>query len=230
VNSSSIFVTTTGDIYVDTFRSIGGVGKIISNSTVSISLMNMCQQCWDIFIDMNNNLYCSLSERHQIVAKLLGNDFNRLTIVGGTGSAGSHSIMLHNPRGIFVDTDFDLYVADCGNNRIQRFLSGKLTATTIAGNGSLNPTIALNCPTDIILDVDKYLFIVDSGNHRIIRSESNGFQCLFGCFGSSGSASNQLLNPWALSFDSYGNIFVTDQGNSRIQNFSLMIKSCGKIS
>jgi DNA-binding beta-propeller fold protein YncE len=192
--------------------------------------MKICQQCWAIFIDMNNTLYCSLSERHQIIAKSLNNNSNQLTIVGGTGTASSMSNMLHNPRGIFVDITFDLYVADCGNDRTQLFLSGKLSAVTIAGNGSLNITIPLNCPTDIILDGDRYLFIVDSGNHRIIGSGPSGFRCLVGCSGSSGSSPNQLYKPWALSFDSYGNIFVTDQGNSRIQKFNLMPVSCGKFN
>ena len=49
LNVSSIFETTTGDIYIDTFYSIGGVGKIILNSTIGIPRMNICQQCWDIF-------------------------------------------------------------------------------------------------------------------------------------------------------------------------------------
>jgi hypothetical protein len=229
LNSSSIFVTTTADIYIDTFHTIGGVGKITSNSTISISLMNMCQQCWDIFIDINNNLYCSLSERHQIIAKSLNNDCSRVTIVGGTGSGGSKSTMLNDSRGIFVHTTLDLYVADCGNDRIQFFRSGKLTATTIVGNGSLNTTIPLNCPTSIVLDGNQYLYIVDSGNHRIVGSDSNGFRCLIGCFGSAGSASNQLSNPWSLSFDSNGNIYVSDQGNNRIQKFNFVINLCSKL-
>ena len=190
--------------------------------------MNICQQCWDLFININNVLYCSLSERHQIIAKSLNNDLNLLTIVGGTGSAGSTSTTLNNPRGIFVDITLNLYVADCGNNRIQLFRSGKLSATTIVGNGSLNITITLNCPTSIILDGNNYLFIVDSGNNRIVGSDANGFRCIIGCSGSSGSASYQLNHPWAISFDSSGNIFVSDQGNNRIQKFSLLTDSSGK--
>jgi hypothetical protein len=190
--------------------------------------MNQCQQCWDIFIHVNNALYCSLSERHQIIARSLNNDSNLLAIVAGTGTAGSTSNMLHTPRGIFVDITWDLYVAECGNDRIQLFQAEKLSATTIVGNGSANITFTLNCPTDIVLDSNKYLFIVDSGNHRIVGSDSSGFRCLVGCNESSGVASSQLANPWALSFDVYGNIFVTDHGNSRIQKFSWMDNLCGK--
>jgi len=215
-------VKTTGDIYVDSFHTIGGISQITLNLTIRIPTMNICQQCWDLFIDTNNVLYCSLSERHQIIAKSLNNYLNLWTIVGGTGNAGSTSNTLNNPRGIFVDITLNLYVADCGNNRIQLFRSGKLSATTIVGNGSLNVTITLNCPTSIILDGNKYLFIVDSGNHRIVGSDRNGFRCIIGCSNSSGSTSNQLFNPRSINFDSYGNIYVTDQGNNRIQKFNLM--------
>ena len=142
-NSSSLFMTTTGDIYIDTFYSIGGISKITSNSTINIPRMNLCQQCWDIFIDISNNLYCSLSERHQIISKSLNNDENPLEIVGGTGSAGSTSMMLNSPRGIFVGITLGLYVADCRNNRIQLFPLGKLSATTILGIDSLNMNLYL---------------------------------------------------------------------------------------
>jgi DNA-binding beta-propeller fold protein YncE len=175
-------------------------------------------------------LYCSLGERHQVIAKSLNYTTNRFLIVAGTGSPDTASNTLDNPRGIFVDINFDLYVADCGNDRIQLFHSEKLSGITIAGNGSSNITITLNCPTGIVLDGDQYLFIVDHNNHRIIRSGPNGFQCLLGCSGSSGSASSALNGPWSLSFDSYGNIFVTDQDNNRIQKFLLSTNSNGKFN
>ena len=37
------------------------------------------------------------------------------------------------PRGIFVDTNLDLYVADRYNHRVQLFRSGQLDAVTVAG-------------------------------------------------------------------------------------------------
>ncbi len=229
-NAYSLFVTMSGNIYIDSLNSFGGVSKWTSNLTIGILTMRTCQKCWGLFIDISNMLYCSLGGRHQVISESLNYNTNTFTIVAGTGSADTALNTLDNPRGIFVDINFDLYVADCGNNRIQLFHSGKLTGITVAGSGSSNITITLNCPTDIILDADKYLFIVDSGNHRIVKSGLNGFQCLAGCSGSSGLASNQLNSPWSLSFDSYGNIFVTDQGNNRIQKFILSINSSGKFN
>ncbi|CAF1031063.1 unnamed protein product [Adineta steineri] len=223
-----LFVTTAGEIYVDSDNSTGRIDKWRLNSTVGISIMYTCTKCYDIFIDMNNNLYCSMKNSHQIVIKSLDVISNALTIVAGTGNAGSTSSMLNGPYGIYVNTNFDLYVADYSNNRIQLFQSGQLNGITVAGAGSLNTTIALNGPTGIILDADNYLFIADQNNHRIVGSGPNGFRCLVGCSGSNGSAANQLTTPKILSFDSYGNMYVTDFGNNRVQKFILSTNLCGE--
>lgn len=226
-NPYSLFVTTTGDVYIDSGTSDGRVDKLTLNSTSSVSVMYTSYMCLDLFVDISNTLYCSMTSLHQVVTKSLNSASNAFSIVAGTGTSGPASNMLNNPHGIFVDINFDLYVADWSNHRIQLFRSGELNGTTVAGNGAPG-TITLNCPTGIVLDADNNLFIVDSYNHRIVGSGPNGFRCLVGCSGSSGPASNQLRNPWSLSFDSYGNIFVTDMGNSRIQKFVLSTNSCGK--
>ena len=222
-----IFVTTAGDIYVGASSPNVGLDKWTSNSTVGVPTMYTCQDCWDVFVDISDTLYCSMRYSHQVVTKSLNSDSNALTIVAGTGTAGPAANMLNNPLGIFVDMNFDLYVADFGNNRIQLFRSGQLNGTAVAGNGA-SGTITLNCPTAIILDADKHLFIVDCYNHRIVGSGPNGFQCLVGCSGGGGPAPNQLNYPWSLSFDSYGNMFVTDLGNSRVQKLSLLTSLCSK--
>jgi sugar lactone lactonase YvrE len=120
--------------------------------------------------------------------------------------------------------NFDLYVADCHNHRVQLFQSGELNGITVAGSLSPNPTINLRCPIGIVLDAEKNLFIVDSGNHRIVGLSSNGFRCLVGCYGK-GEQSNQLNDPSSFRFDRSGNMFVADTGNNRIQKFEYL-KSC----
>ncbi|CAF1683022.1 unnamed protein product, partial [Adineta ricciae] len=191
-----------------------------------IKRMNLCQQCFHIFVTENDILYCSFTDRHQILSKSLLNQWNPLLIVAGTGTQGSTSTTLRFPRGIFIDEiNQDLFIADSGNNRIQLFQLNKLTGITKVGNGSLNVTIDLNCPTSIALDKQSYLFIVDSMNNRIIGENQNGFYCLIGCNKSSGINSNQLNQPSSISFDSFGNIFITDRKNNRIQKFNLIIDS-----
>jgi hypothetical protein len=219
----SLFVTITGDIYVDN-GGIGRIEKLTLNAIQSSTVMNVDGQCYGLFVDINDNLYCSMSGENQVIKKAL--DSPTITIVAGTGSYGSLSNMLNGPRGIFVDINFDLYVADFNNDRIQLFKLGELNATTLVGTGA-SSDITLNQPSGIVLDADKYLFIVDRSNRRIVGQGPNGFRCLVGCSGS-GSASNELDGPITLSFDSYGNMFVTDSRNNRIQKFDLSMNSCSK--
>lgn len=47
------------------------------------------------------------------------------TIVAGpTSTAGTSAIFLNNPYDVFIDGNFNIYVADYTNNRIQKFLPG----------------------------------------------------------------------------------------------------------
>ena len=226
-NPHSLFVTTEDDIYVSYTSSYTQVDKWTLDANSSVVVMSINYYCNGLFVDISNTLYCSVIYYDQVVKQWLSDSVTTSTKIAGTGTSGSTSDMLSSPHGIFVDINFDLYVADCGNNRIQLFHLGQLNALTVAGKGA-PVNLTLNCPTGIVLDADNYLFIVDSGNHRIIRSWTNGFRCVVGCSGSRGSGPNQLSTPWTLSFDSYGNMFVADRNNGRIQKFILSTNSSGK--
>ena len=229
----AIFVSVLDDIYINSDQYNGSIFELNSNTNSSVLVMYAGGICWGIFVDIMNNLYCSVGDRHKVIRKSLSSNSNTTTIVAGTGCQGSSDNMLNTPQGIFVDTNLDLYVADAYNNRIQLFRPNELNAITVAGSGSLNMTITLNSPVGVILDGDKYLFIVDRGNHRIVGSGPNGFRCIVGCFGP-GSASNQLIGPQGISFDSFGNIFVAEgwwsggATNDRIQKFILLNNTLGK--
>ncbi len=223
---AGLFVTINGDIYVSSALS-NGIEKSTLNAVNSVPVMNADGQCFGLFVDINDNLYYSMSNRFVVLKHSLISSAETLAIVAGNGSDGSLSTMLSWPKGIYVDVNSDLYVADSGNNRIQLFRSGNLNGITLAGNGAPG-TITLNDPTGVVPDIDGYLFIVDSGNHRIVGSGLNGFRCLVGCSGSTGTASNQLNYPWNVGFDSYGNMFVTNMRNNRIQKFLFKSDSCNE--
>ena len=148
------------------------------------------------------------------------------SVIAGNGTPGSSLTQLYGPMGIFVTTNYSLYVADYLNNRIQMFPSGQLTATTVAGDTAPG-TITLFGPSGVALDADGYMFIVDRFMNRVVGQSTSGFRCIVGCTYVNGSAPNQLSVPSSLSFDSYGNIFVSDTGNRRIQKFLSATNSCG---
>src|SRR4051812_10948433 len=58
------------------------------------------------------------------------------TIIAGTGTSGLGANQLFNPYGLALDSQTSLYVVDRGNDRVQKYLSGTLSGSTVAGQAS----------------------------------------------------------------------------------------------
>lgn len=224
----SLFVTADGTIYVDNGEE-DKVEKWTLDATESAVAMTTDGPCSGLFVDIEDSLYCSLAYWDQVVKQWLDTEGMKLqtTVAGNNESCGPALDMLCDPRGIFVTTKLDLYVADCGNNRIQLFAPGELTGKTVVGDVKIS-SLRLNCPSGVVVDGDNYLFIVDAGNSRIIRSKSNGYDCVVGCSTRRGSASDQLDRPYTVAFENAGNILVTDDDNYRVQKFMLITNTDGR--
>ena len=225
---STLFVTEDKYLYFETTKHPGRIVRRALNSTDNATVAQFAAECHGLFIDTNNTLYCSIMGQHRVEVKSLNDTFaGPVATRAGVGGYGSLANQLQNPWGIFVDTNFDLYVADASNNRIQLFRLGNDSATTLVGSGT-HGSNSLWFPTDVILDADANLYIADNNQHRIVRVTPIGFQCIAGCSGTSGSAAHQIYVAYSLRFDSYGNLFVVDERNFRVQKF-LLTSRCRKI-
>ena len=220
-----VFVIITGDMY---FNSNTSIDKWSLDRNMSTGAIYINSMCFGLFVDISNTIYCSMLSLHQVVKQWLKDNSTTWTIVAGNGTAGNSSKMLQSPFQIFVDTYFDLYVADAENHRIQLFRQGQSDGITVAGNESTNLTTTLYFPTAVVLDADKYLFITDCWNNRIIGSGPYGFRCIAGCSRLNGSTPSQFSSPISLNFDSHGNLYVLDFNNHRLQKLSLIEDTSGK--
>ena len=221
----SIFVTLNGDILIGS--STGVVERWRLGSARGVVVNRFTSRCLGLFVDIKNELYCSLNEEHQVVRQTVQDMTHEPTTIAGIGDPDSTSNALNEPRGIFVNLDFDLYVADSANHRVQLFHQGQRSGITVAGHyGRLH--IILRYPTSVFLDGNSHLFIVDSSNSRIIRISAGEFQCVVGCVNVDEAAPNLLGTPTVAAFDSVGNIFVADRANRRVQKVLLTSKMSGK--
>lgn len=94
-----------------------------------------------------------------------------ITVVGNTSFSGNGSSELNAPRDVIVDYQNTLYIADCNNNRIQKYMRGSTYGTTVAGNAngtSGNDLHALNTPSKVLVTSNGYIFVADTSNHRIM--------------------------------------------------------------
>ena len=196
----------------------------------------------DIYIaDTNNN----------VVRKVSAFD-NTITTVAGTGAAGNagdggaaNQAQLNAPRGVAVDAQGNLYIADSGNNRVREVVAsnGQITgAQTIvnfagstngtagySGDSGLAVNAALNQPRGMALDASGNLFIADFQN-EVIRevTVSNGhISTVAGVGQSSGYSSDgtaalsaNLNGPASVAVDAAGNLYITEQGNELVRKIT----------
>jgi DNA-binding beta-propeller fold protein YncE len=132
------------------------------------------------------------------------------------GRAGSNPGLFRDPEGVAVDRAGDVYVADYGNDRIQKFSpNGKPLA--VWGQAGTSPG-QFNGPTGVAVDTSGNVYVADANNNRIQKLSSAGQPLAL--WGSAGSGAGQLRGPHGLAVDSKGDIYVADYSNNRIAKYS----------
>jgi DNA-binding beta-propeller fold protein YncE len=142
---------------------------------------------------------------------------NGYSFITKWGSSGTADGQFSFPFGVAVDSSGNVYVADWGNDRIQKFNSNGTFITKWGSRG--NADGQLSDPNGVAVDSSGNVYVADWGNDRIQKFNSNGTP-LIKEWGSSGTADGQFSNPNGLAVDSSGNVYVADNGNDRIQKFN----------
>jgi sugar lactone lactonase YvrE len=137
--------------------------------------------------------------------------------MGTIGSSGSGDGQFNGPVGIAIDSANDLYVADSGNNRIQKFNSAGTFVTKWGTMGTGNGEF--NAPQGVAVDTVGTVYVGDTGNNRV-QLFSNTGTFLEVC-GSAGSGDGQFSGPADVASNSAGTFFyVADRDNFRVHKFS----------
>lgn len=128
--------------------------------------------------DAAGNLYIADTLNHRV---RMVDAAGLISTVAGTGEPGYSGdggpgveARLFEPRGLAVDGDGNLYIADTGNHAVRLLTAGGIIHT-IAGtgfpgsDGDLGPAAeaALNTPWSVALDGQGNLYVADSGNRRV---------------------------------------------------------------
>jgi hypothetical protein len=93
------------------------------------------------------------------------------TVAGSANSTGTGATQLAAPLGLAIDSSLTLYIADRSNNRVQKWLNGASSGTTVAGSASgvSGSTVNyLDIPRDVELDSSNNVYIPDASNHRVV--------------------------------------------------------------
>ena len=139
----------------------------------------------------------------------------RYALSGGFGSQGEAAGELNEPADISAAPSGQLWVADAGNDRVQKF---NALGQFVSGFGSSGEEEGqLESPSALALDGGE-LWVVDSGNDRVQVFDESGEPVLV--FGETGSGPGELSDPSGIAIGADGNVWIADTGNSRIQVFT----------
>ena len=138
---------------------------------------------------------------------------NGVTVAGGHGQ-GNASHLLNRPRGLCMDREDKMVVADSENHRLIEWKRGATSGRVLAGgNGKGNRPDQLNLPSDVIIDKETdSLIICDAGNHRVTRwSRRSGTQ--------TGETIIDQIDCFGLAMDNHGSLYVTDTGKDEVRRY-----------
>ena len=142
------------------------------------------------------------------------------------GAKGSGDGEVDEPQGIAVDPSGDVWVADTGNDRVQKFDSSGEYQCKIGESGSGEGQFSE--PRGIAADSEGNVWVADTGNDRI-QEIGSGCEYL-GQVGVAGGGAGGLQAPRDVVIDPSGNLWVADSGNHRIEEFDSeggYLASCG---
>ncbi|CAF1184234.1 unnamed protein product [Adineta ricciae] len=225
------------DIYVDyennkpaIYLSLAGeqrIRKWIEGESDGVPAGGPCPLCEGVWVDKEKNVYMSSASRH-CVYKWSPETNIPIVVAGKEDYSGSSSNNLNSPEGVYVDSIRNaIYVADYGNNRVQKWVIGASNGTTIAGLSSGeagSDKESLNRPTSVWVDDEtQVIYVADSQNQRIQRWLYNSSigETIAGGLGT-GDKLTQFDQPDDIAFDNDGNLYVCDRFNERVMMFSII--------
>ncbi|XP_073236153.1 E3 ubiquitin-protein ligase TRIM71-like [Porites lutea] len=132
------------------------------------------------------------------------------------GQEGKSVGMLRWPRGLAVNDQDEIAVAEFSNHRVSVFSSDGTHLRSFGRKGEKNGEFIY--PTGIAVDTHGNIVVADSNNHRVqVFDRSGNF---LRKFGEKGILDHQLRSPEGLSINGNGDIIVADYGNNLIKIFS----------
>ena len=202
-----------------------------ANGTAQIQSFSLPSGGTSMDVDVHGNLF--ILDAHQGTLSWFNQNVQGRVVVGGPGWENGR---FDQPAGVWAKNGLDVYVADFGNHRIQRFDRTLSFVSALSTRDAEEQWTRFGYPTDITLSRLGSLFICDSENGRIVKVDAaNRVETAFGGFGGGAGRLQHPVQvecgpsdwiyvldpPRVVVFDSFGN-FLTTLGEGVLANPTLL--------
>jgi uncharacterized repeat protein (TIGR01451 family) len=190
----------------------------------------------NLFIaDMFNNRIRRVDATTHIITTVAGSEDPFSGAFGGDGGPATNA-RLNQPRGVAVDANGNIFIADNGNGVVREVSASTQNISTYAGGGATAgcPSgAAANAgfanPIGVAVDANGNVFVSDQSLEIVCKIDiSRNISTYAGTLntagtrgqanGDGGAATSALLNaPNGLSTDSLGNLYIADSGDPKIR-------------
>jgi hypothetical protein len=222
-NPSASFIDIYGNLYVsDMFNyrvmkytniSLAStsppiIGQVVAGGSWG-SNYNQIYISWGVAVDVNSNVFVSDYGNNRVMKWTPGSVTGILVAGVGNGTGGNSSNQLSSPLGIYLDQNSVLYIADAANNRIQKWLPGSSSGTTVG---------QLGYPTDVSVDTYGTVYALGGGGlYRFYVGSTSGTLVV-----------SDYESGFGFKFDSIGNVYLADFNVNEIKMYNLTNTGCGE--
>lgn len=130
-----------------------------------------------------------------------------------TAGNGNRPGQMSKPRGIAADSKGNIYIADLGNSRVQKYdADGKfILAFGTAGDGEGQ----LKEPNGVAVDASNNVWVVDALNHKLLKFTADGVFVKEW----KGPPENTFYGPRDIAIGPNKALYIVDQGRGRVVKF-----------
>jgi tripartite motif-containing protein 71 len=170
VNGSSVYVADSQNQRIQNFTDSGVFQDAWSISALSPSLPNFNPTC--LATDNFGNIFVTISFSSCVLK--LSSSGELLATIGtphaGSTAAGSAEGQFNQERGVAVDGNGFVYVADTGNNRLEKFTNSGVFVSVFYGQ--IPAALSFNSAVNVAVDKSGNIFVVDYIGNSIKKFSS----------------------------------------------------------